>query len=117
MSDESRRNRRRKIPEVVEVVDAMTDTVVGRLSNLSENGMLLIANAPLVDDALYQLRFNLGTSANLSSAIEVGAHMLWQDEASASGHIWTGLRFITVLDHQFQQLREWLETPGSQHVE
>ena len=32
-------------------VDAMTDRVVGRVGNLSETGMLLIANEPLVDDA------------------------------------------------------------------
>lgn len=115
MNDEARRKRRRKIPGAVEVVDAMTDIVVGRLGNLSENGMLLIANAPLVEDALYQFRFNLGSSTDRSRAIEVGAHLLWQDHTSAPGHIWTGLRFITVLDHQLQQLRVWLDAPGAQY--
>ena len=43
----------------ITVIDTMTDTVVGRIGNLSETGMLLIANAPLVEDALYQLRFLL----------------------------------------------------------
>jgi hypothetical protein len=115
MSDEFRRKRRRKVPNTVQVVDAMTDNVVGRLGNLSENGMLLIASVPLVDDALYQLRFNLGNTSERALAIEVGAHLLWQDGGSAPGQIWTGLRFITVLDRQLQQLREWLDAPGSHY--
>lgn len=114
-NDDHQRKRRRKVSDTVEVVDAMTDVVVGHLGNLSENGMLLIATSPLVDDALYQLRFNLTHSSDRSRAIEVGAHLLWQDGASVPGHIWIGLRLITVLDHQLQQLREWLDAPGSHY--
>lgn len=115
MSDEFRRKPRRKILNTIQVVDAMTDDVVGRLGNLSENGMLLIANRALVDDALYQLRFNLGGEIDRLLAIEVGAHLLWQDTARGPDQIWTGLRFITVLDRQLQQLREWLDAPGSHY--
>lgn len=114
-NDELRRKRRRKATDNVEVVDAMTDLVVGHLGNLSENGMLLIATVPLADDALYQLRFNLCHSRNRARAIEVGAHLLWQEGDGARGHKWIGLRFITVLDHQLQQLREWLDAPGSHY--
>ncbi|HSM10398.1 MAG TPA: PilZ domain-containing protein [Lysobacter sp.] len=114
-SDELRRKRRRKVIDRVEVVDAMTDMVVGHLGNLSENGMLLVATMPLVDDALYQLRFNLCSSRDRARAIEVGAHLLWQEGDRSQGHNWVGLRFITVLDHQLQQLREWLDAPGSRY--
>lgn len=112
MSQESRRKRRRKVADTIEVTDTMTGSVVGRVGNLSENGMLLIASAPLTDDALYQFRFTLGGG---SHAIEVGAHLLWQDTSSIPGHVWTGFRFITVLDHQLKQLRAWLDTPGSHY--
>ena len=52
-SDEFRRASRHDIPDTVRVVDAMTDKIVGKLGNISETGMLLIASVPLVDDALY----------------------------------------------------------------
>ena len=54
MNQEFRRARRRKVDERIEVTDAMTDRVIGHLSDLSETGLLLIANQPLNSDALYQ---------------------------------------------------------------
>ena len=112
-NDEYRRVPRRRIAETIQVVDTMTDAVIGRLGNLSETGMLVITSLPLVDDALYQLRFMLSGSS--AAPIEVGVHLLWQDTASATGQTWTGFRFITLLDAQMQQLRQWLETPGGRY--
>lgn len=110
--DEYRRVPRRKVAETIQVVDTMTDTVIGRLGNLSETGMLVIASMPMVDDALYQLRFMLNDRPATTVSIEVGVHLLWQDSASAPGQTWTGFRFITLLDSQMQQLRQWLDAPG-----
>lgn len=112
-NDEYRRVPRRKIAETIQVVDTMTGAVVGRLGNLSETGMLVITSMPLVDDALYQLRFTLHDT--VSVPIEVGVHLLWQDTASASGQTWTGFRFITLLDSQMLQLRQWLDSPGGRY--
>ena len=115
MIDEFRRARRRKVADTVIVVDTMVDGVVGRLGNLSETGMLLMANAALVEDALYQFRFNLNDAHGREQAIEVGAHLLWQDAAHASGQRWSGFRFITVPDDHMKQLREWIDGPGGQY--
>lgn len=107
-ADEYRRADRHDVPDTVQVVDTMTDTVVGRLGNISQTGMLLIAGAPLVDDALYQFRLEVGDRPG--QAIEVGAHLLWQDRASAAGQTWAGFRFIKVLDGHAQPLRDWLDS-------
>lgn len=112
MNEEFRRTRRRRLAETVQVVDTMTETVIGHLGNLSETGMMLIANTPLVDDALYQLRFSLRDAPHHTSPIEVGAHLLWQDRTSMPGQTWTGLRFITMLESEMLQLRQWLDSPG-----
>lgn len=110
MNEEFRRARRRTVHEPVQVVDTMTDTVIGQLSNVSESGMLLIATVPLVEDALYQLRFNLRGTPHQSSPIEVGAHLLWQDKTSTPGQTWSGFRFISMLESELQQLRQWLDS-------
>ncbi|RNF85883.1 PilZ domain-containing protein [Montanilutibacter psychrotolerans] len=109
MNQEFRRVHRHPIAELVPVTDTMTDHVVGQLGNLSETGMLLIANKALVDDALYQFRFNLSVPGEPITTIEAGAHVLWQEQESASGQTWIGLRFITLLDSQLTQLQRWLQ--------
>jgi hypothetical protein len=114
-NDEYRRVPRRKVTGTVQVVDTMTDAVIGRLGNLSETGMLVIASVPLVSDALYQLRFMLHGTHSTEVPIEVGVHLLWQDSASAPGQTWTGFRFITLVDSQMLQLRQWLDTPGGSY--
>jgi hypothetical protein len=112
--NEFRRARRRKVSDTILVTDAMTDSVVGRIGNLSETGMLLIASAPLVEDALYQFRFHLQDARGHETAFEIGAHLLWLDRASAPGQAWTGFRFIAVPPVQAEQLRAWIDAPGGQ---
>lgn len=116
-SSDARRRRRRPVADVVEVIDSMSERVIGQLGNVSENGMLLLASTPLVDDALYQVRFNLSgiqSGANSSSAgpqrgqVEVGVHLLWQEHAGATGKSWAGFRFINLPEPGRQHLRDWL---------
>jgi len=94
---EFRRSRRRHLAETVQVTDTMTDMVVGHIGNVSETGMLVMSNAPLVVDALYQLRFGL-PDGPVRLPFEVGAHLLWRDQDSAPGQAWAGFRFITMSD-------------------
>ena len=114
MINEFRRARRRKVSDTVLVTDGMTDSVVGRIGNLSETGMLMIASAPLTEDALYQFRFHLHDARGRESAFEVGAHLLWIDRASAPGQAWTGFRFIAIPPDQAEHLRHWIDAPGGQ---
>jgi len=112
---DTRRQPRRRVSDNVTVLDSMTDQIVGRLGNVSETGMLLIASAPLVDDALYQLSFQLDEGGG-GIPIEVGAHVLWQDDASAPGQSWCGLRFINLPEVHRRALREWLGQPGGRYA-
>src|SRR3546814_18038163 len=92
----------------------MTERVIGHVGNLSESGMLLIANETLVDDALYQLQFALPGDKAQPETVEVGAHLLWMDRASAPGQAWIGLRFIAVAPAHLAKLPKCIEAPGGQ---
>src|SRR5690606_26296614 len=95
----------------IPVLDTMTGQAVGRLGNLSQTGMLLIASQPLMEDALYQLRFSLPLEEG-DTAVEVGTHLLWIDSASAPGQYWSGFRFIAVAPAQTRHIRAWIDAPG-----
>ncbi len=111
MSSESRRANRRNVHESVMVIDTMIEQVIGRLGNISESGMLLVANAPLVEDALYQLRFEIIDRAGRTVAIDVGAHLVWLGSANTPGQSWAGLRFLTIEESQLAILRHWIARP------
>lgn len=113
--NEYRRAKRRKVGNI-DVLDTMTGMLIGKLSNLSETGMLLILGEPLTSDALYQLRFTLDDANGKARKVEVGAHELWSDEAAAPGQVWTGFRFIDVAPEDVAFIREWVDAPGSQYV-
>jgi len=115
-SSEFRRARRRKVEESIDVLDTMTEIVVGHLSDLSETGMLLILSQPLVTDALYQFRFKLRDGRGDERVVMVGAHELWSDQAAAPGQVWTGFRFIDISGDDLNFIRAWVLAPGSQHV-
>lgn len=110
---EHRRSPRRKVSETILVSDVMTDEVAGRIGNLSEGGMLLIANVPLNDDALYQFRFRLGGAD--APEIEVGAHLLWAEQARSAGQTWGGFRFIAMSDAHRDRLNAWVDAPDAQY--
>ena len=59
MIQDTRRAPRRQPTDLVPVTDMLSEAQIGRLGNVSETGMLLLASVPLHDDALYQLRFAL----------------------------------------------------------
>jgi hypothetical protein len=99
----------RKRPDVpLQVVDAMTGEVVGRLGNISLEGMMLITQRPLAEDALFQFLFHLPDSHGRLHPIEVGVHEQWTDGGSARGNAWTGFRFIDIAADDERILREWL---------
>jgi c-di-GMP-binding flagellar brake protein YcgR len=115
MIHEFRRAKRRKAPDNILVTDTMTERVIGRIGNLSQTGMLLIASEPLTDDALYQFRFNLPANDGDGTAVDVGAHLLWLDTASAPGQSWAGFRFIAVPEAHARRMRAWIDAPGSHY--
>jgi hypothetical protein len=114
MSSEFRRRKRRRVDAPILVTDVMRGSAVGRIANLSETGMLLVATVPLREDALYQFRFTLPEDdTNEAMTYETGAHLLWADEHGSAGTTWAGFRFIAVPEDQVLRLRAWIEADAT----
>lgn len=109
MITETRRAPRRQVAGLVPVLDQMTEAAIGRLGNVSESGMLMIASAPLCDDALYQLSFEVPDRNGREVRIDIGAHLLWNEPAHAPGQSWAGFRFLTLNNEHRELLRRWIE--------
>lgn len=107
---DARRAQRRNATGIIVVNDVMTAQVVGRIGNISETGMLLVASQRLREDALYQLQFTLpgGGSSTREASVDVGAHLLWTGSAHTPGQSLAGLHFLTISPAHLAALREWM---------
>ena len=115
MSNEHRRKPRRNPDQAVGVLDVMTEALVGRISNLSETGMLIQSDQALVEDGLYQFRFALHDQQGARHSFEVGAHHLWSEPAKTPLHSWVGFRFIDISPDDALRIGEWAEANGDRH--
>lgn len=111
MSDQ-RRHPRKRPSATLRVTDAMTGRLVGRVGDLSPEGMLLLSDVEFADDALYQFGIELPDALDRTRAIEVGVHEAWTEPAQAPGHWWSGFRFIDLGEAEERTLRDWLARQG-----
>jgi hypothetical protein len=109
----TRRARRREVTEQIAVTDMIAEAVIGRLGNVSETGMLMIASVPMQDEALFQFRFAIPGPGGQPALLDVGAHLLWHEESNAPGQYWTGFRFLTLSREHRALLKAWVDQETS----
>lgn len=107
MSD-TRRNKRRKAEESMPVIDTMTGQNFGRVGDLSVDGMMLIAEHRVRENALYQLSFHLPDARGLPVPIEIGVHEQWTAPSALPGQYWTGFRIIDIAPRDLDAIDDWL---------
>lgn len=107
-TSEQRRARRKRIPEPVEVINVLNGESLGRIGNLSRDGMMLIGRRKLGDGALYQARFQLPDPNGAPHVIEAGLHEMWSEPAAVPGQFWAGLRIVSLSDADSVALNGWL---------
>lgn len=108
---EQRRATRKTALDPIEVSDALTGENMGRIGNLSRNGMMLIGRRMLTPDALYQVRFQLRDRDGRMHLLEAGVHEQWSEPAAVPGQHWAGLRIIALSEGDDAVLGEWLDEP------
>ena len=107
----------RKRPEVtLQVTDAMSGDIAGRLGNLSREGMLLIARVPIVENGLYQFTFHLPDASGRLQPIEVGVNETWSEASSVRGQAWAGFRFIDMSAEDERVLCDWLMNAADRNM-
>jgi hypothetical protein len=107
-ASEQRRARRKRISEPVEVTDMLSGMSLGRIGNLSRDGLMLIGRRKLGDGALYQVRFQLPDPQDGPCVIEAGLHEMWSEPAAVPGQYWAGLRIVSLSDADAEALNAWL---------
>jgi hypothetical protein len=116
MSDDQRRLKRRKSDSGIAVLDLMTQTVLGTISDLSETGMMLSTALPIYPDGLYQCEIRFPTSSGTIGTVLVGAQELWTRPDNATGKFSVGFRFIDIGKDERRRIHAWVNEPGSTYA-
>ena len=114
---ENRRSRRKRAQDGIEVTNALTGKAIGFVGNLSVDGMLLMAQERLADNALFQFSFDLpGAGGAPAHRLEIGVHEQWSEPANTPGQFWAGFRIIDIAPADRTALTAWVnrfEDPGT----
>lgn len=110
--NEHRRSPRKTAYVTIPVVNTMTEATIGRIGNLSIDGMLMVCDEAIAEDALLQLSFDLSDADGRVHAIEVGVHEQWSDPANVPGQHWVGFRFIDITTGDRSVIESWLGDLG-----
>lgn len=106
--NEHRRSPRKAAFVNIPVINKMTDQVMGRIGNLSADGMLMVCDHEVRDGTLFQLGFELVNGRGHPQLIEVGAQEMWEEPASIPGQYWAGFHFIDISERDLEAIESWL---------
>lgn len=98
---EKRRKYRTDVEQRIEVLNSITNKLLGKVVNISEDGFMLISHdaaGEIKENCLYQLKFILAKDVDGVSDISLGAECLWLNETGAGEQLWCGFQVIDISD-------------------
>lgn len=106
-----RRIERHQLPYFLQVFNRLTDKPIGFLGNVSEDGLMLISQLPMMVDVDFELRLKIPVADGSFHAIDLTATCLWSHEDINPQHYDSGFsvlqapeeygQLINVLLHYF----------------
>lgn len=106
--EDKRRTPRFPVQETLPVNDAITESNLGHIGNLSSHGMMLIMRREPGDEAIYQLQTYLPGAGGTGRRIQIGVQEQWHEPAGVPGQYWAGFRIIAIDPADARALDAWL---------
>ncbi|ARB28575.1 PilZ domain-containing protein [Pseudomonas tolaasii] len=98
-----RRIERHQLPCFLQVFNRLTDKPIGFLGNVSENGLMLISQLPMMVDAEFELCLKIPGPDGEVQTIDLTATCLWSHEDVNPQHYDSGFSMVQVPD-EYRQL-------------
>ena len=108
-----RTQRRRTLSGSVNIVNQFDGAVLGRLVNITTEGLMLVSAKPLATDTLYQAVLELPETLNDMSRLELGMDCLWTSPTNPDADMyWSGCHIIDISEQMFATLVVLIESFG-----
>ncbi|MDQ0702069.1 hypothetical protein QF043_000861 [Pseudomonas sp. W3I7] len=89
-----RRIERHQLSGFLKVFNRLTDKPIGYLGNVSEDGLMLISQLPMMVDVAFELRLKIPLADGDFQAIDLTAMCLWSHEDVTPQHYDSGFRVV-----------------------
>jgi hypothetical protein len=93
---EQRHSQRKVANEILIIADQIAGTQIGRVVNISAEGLMLLSDEPMVTGSVYQLDLILPNPKNDQEKIPFAAEAVWCTEASQPDSFWSGFHIIDI---------------------
>jgi len=108
-----RSQRRRTLNGVVNVVNQFDERVLGRLVNVTTEGLMLVSPIALATDTLYQIILALPEELDGVCQIELGMDCLWTSPTNPDADMyWSGCHIIDISNEMMAHLLVLIEEFG-----
>ncbi len=108
--DDQRRHPRYASDAPVEVFDRSDGKLLGRLLNLSAEGLMVLSQVPVTPDRIYRLRLQMTLDGALAT-VDLGADCLWCNPKERHNHYWSGFQIIDIADRDRTRLLNAVQHP------
>jgi hypothetical protein len=108
MDDNRRRLKRHGLAVNIEIYNVEEDCCIGKLANIHQQGLMIMASRPLHTERLYQLALVLG-DADSKKSIPLSADCLWQSPASSEDCFWVGFKIAAISEASEAELVDIIE--------
>lgn len=98
-----RRIERHQLPFFLQVFNRLTDKPIGFLGNVSEDGLMLISQLPMMVDVDFELRLKIPAADGTFHPIDLTASCLWSHEDVNPQHYDSGFRVLQAPE-EYEQL-------------
>lgn len=110
--NDRRRLERKRPNQSITVYDVTTGDDMGRLANITTEGIMLVSQKDIPVGRIFQLQLMLEDPLNGIDRVDFGAESLWTAEADEQkNYLWTGFQIIDIstesidfIDNLTQQL-------------
>lgn len=109
MAHAQRRSVRKKAAQAIVVSNSMTGESMGRIGNLSNDGMMLIASKLIHEEHYFQVSFPLTNKQHQSRKLEIGVQCLWSEQSRSANAHWAGFRIIDIAEADMAFLKVWVD--------
>ena len=95
---DKRKLERCKVGDILEVFDIHSERQMGRVADISVEGLMLISQTPIEVNRIFQLLIPLPMELEGCSEIRLGVESLWTRESNDGTQHWTGFHVICISD-------------------